>query len=100
MKNANKSNNNLIHACKSNFKVKEIGLRPGEKLHEDMLAETELPFTKEVSSNLLAVLPQYTHKSHSYENSYTGLEFNSSLHLSQNVDDLVGLIEFGLEIAN
>jgi len=85
---------------KSNFKVKEIGLRPGEKLHEDMLAETELPFTKEVSSNLLAVLPQYTHKSHSYENSYTGLEFNSSLHLSQNVDDLVGLIEFGLEIAN
>ena len=46
-------------------KVKMIGLRPGEKIHEDMLAKTELDFTYHATDNLLAVLPQYTHKNHS-----------------------------------
>ncbi len=31
-----------------------MGLRPGEKLHEDMLAETELPFTYKVDGINLA----------------------------------------------
>lgn len=81
------------------LKVKIIGLRPGEKLHEDMLSKTELPFTMEVSDNLLAVLPQYTHKNHSYNIKYNGKEFNSSLHLSENTCQLMELIKSGLKIA-
>ena len=76
------------------------GLRPGEKLHEDMLAKTELDFTYEVTNKLLTVLPQYTNKRHSFKTKYKGLEFNSSLHNNDNVDDLVKIIKKGLEDAN
>ena len=75
-----------------------IGIRPGEKLHEDMLAKTELEFTMQPSDKLLSILPQYTNKNHKYDKKYNGLEFNSSLHNNDNVDDLVNLIQKGLEI--
>ena len=75
-----------------------IGIRPGEKLHEDMLAKTELEFTMQPSDKLLSILPQYTNKNHKYDKKYDGLEFNSSLHNNDNVDDLVNLIQKGLEI--
>ena len=77
-----------------------MGMRPGEKFHEDMLAKTELDFTYEVSDKLLTVLPQYTNRKHSFQNKYKGLEFNSSLHNNDNVDDLVKIIKKGLEDAN
>ena len=38
----------LIKAIAPKCKIVNIGIRPGEKLHEDMLAETELPFTFKV----------------------------------------------------
>jgi UDP-N-acetylglucosamine 4,6-dehydratase len=74
-----------------------MGLRPGEKLHEDMLAETELPFTYKVDDiNLLCVRPQYTNREHNNKwNKYTGPHFNSALHVSDEVSDLVGLIQRG-----
>ena len=75
-----------------------MGIRPGEKLHEDMLAKTELEFTMQPSDKLLSILPQYTNKNHKYDKKYDGLEFNSSLHNNDNVDDLVNLIQKGLEI--
>ena len=75
-------------------------MRPGEKFHEDMLAKTELDFTYQVSDKLLTVLPQYTNCKHSFEKKYEGLEFNSSLHNNNNVDDLVKIIKRGLEDAN
>ena len=75
-------------------------MRPGEKFHEDMLAKTELDFTYEATSKLLTVLPQYTNRNHSYKNKYTGLEFNSSLHNNDNIDDLVKIIKRGLNDAN
>ena len=74
-----------------------MGLRPGEKLHEDMLARTELPYTYSVpGKNLLCVRPQYTKKSYSGWEKYEGVEFNSSLHRSSDVKVLVSLIEKGL----
>jgi len=75
-----------------------IGLRPGEKLHEDMLAETELPFTYKVSGiNLLQIRPQYTHKTYQNFEKYNGPEFNSSLWVKEDIEELKALIEKGLK---
>lgn len=74
------------------------GLRPGEKLHEDMLAETELDFTYEVeNTNLLQIRPQYTNKTYQNFKKYTGPQFNSKLWVNDNVNELINLIETGLE---
>ena len=79
-----------------------MGFRPGEKLHEDMLAATELPFAYKVPGiNLLSVRPQYTRRTcRSPWESYDGPEFNSALHMSHDVEELVHLIERGLADAN
>jgi len=77
----------------------EIGMRPGEKFHEDMLAKTELKFTMQPSDKLLCILPQYTHKKHIYDTKYEGLEFNSSLHNNDNIDDLIDLINRSIKEA-
>lgn len=74
-----------------------VGIRPGEKLHEDMLAVTELPFTYKVPEiNLLQIRPQYTNKTHQDWNRYDGREFNSSLYLTNDVESLVELINRGI----
>jgi len=86
-----------------------VGMRPGEKFHEDMIAKTELPFTyhsqflpgftTEHCNRLLCVLPQYTSKVYNLEK-YTGPEFNSGIFLNHDVDYLLNLINKGLENAN
>lgn len=84
------------------FEYEIIGLRPGEKLHEDMLAETELPFTYKVDDiNLLCVRPQYTNRKHNTKwQQYTGPHFNSSLHVSSDVPELVSLVNRGTNETN
>ena len=77
--------------------TKVVGLRPGEKLHEDMLADTELPFTHQVDGiNLLQIRPQYTKKIYQNFKKYDGPCFNSQLWVKDNVDHLVSLIKSGI----
>lgn len=73
-----------------------MGMRPGEKIHEDMLAETELPFTYEVDDRLMVVIPQYTRKNYSYNKKYLGKHYNSSLHLCHDINALADLINDGI----
>ena len=87
------------HLHGQSFEYEMMGLRPGEKLHEDMLAETELPFTYKVDGiNLLCVRPQYTKRNHNNVwKKYDGPHFNSALHVSDDVTGLVSLINRGTE---
>jgi len=78
-------------------KTEIVGLRPGEKLHEDMLARTELEFTYSVpESNLLQIRPQYTKKYYQEFQPYKGPEFNSKLWVSTDLKELINLIKTGL----
>jgi len=85
-----------ITGKKANTKI--VGLRPGEKLHEDMLAKTELDFTYEVPGiNLLQIRPQYTNKNYQNWEKYNGPEFNSALWVKEDIKELKVLIEEGLK---
>tara|TARA_R110000782_G_scaffold111311_5_gene201043 strand:- start:3322 stop:4311 length:990 start_codon:yes stop_codon:yes gene_type:complete len=98
MENIIKSVGKIMNIDKLDYDV--VGMRPGEKLHEDMLASTELDFTYQVTDKLLTVLPQYTKTNHTYTDKYEGLEFNSSLHNNDNIGDLITIIKNGLNDAN
>jgi len=47
---------------------------------------------------LMVVTPQYTNKEHTYNKRYEGLEYNSSLHLDNDVSSLRKIIEVGVGI--
>ena len=83
-----------------NVNYQIVGMRPGKKLHEDMLGASELDFTytSKYDSNLLTILPQYTKKEFNLFK-YEDREFNSSLYLESNISNLVELIKKGLSDA-
>ena len=81
------------------IKYKVTGMRPGEKVHEDMLADTELPYTYQAGKNLLVVVPQYTRKSHKCGKKYDGSKFNSALHINNDFKELTSLIIRGTSMS-
>jgi len=101
--------NTLSKKLDKKIKFNIIGMRPGEKFHEDMIAQTELPFTykskfldgftTEHCNRLLCVIPQFTNKTYPLEK-YDGPEFNSSMFLNYDTNYLLKLINKGLQDAN
>lgn len=99
----------LSQITSKEIKYNIVGMRPGEKFHEDMIAKTELPFTyhsefldgftTDHCNQLLCVIPQYTHKQYNLKK-YNGLEFNSGIFLKHDIDYLTKLINKGLQDAN
>lgn len=88
----------LEHITGKTANTEVVGLRPGEKLHEDMLAKTELDFTYQVDGiNLLQIRPQYTNKTYQDFEKYTEPHFNSELWVKDDIDELIELIERGLK---
>jgi hypothetical protein len=91
------------------IKYNVVGMRPGEKFHEDMIAKTELSFTYESKfldgfttehcNRLLCVIPQFTHKEYPLKK-YDGPEFNSGIFLNYDKEYLINLINKGLQDAN
>jgi UDP-N-acetylglucosamine 4,6-dehydratase len=47
----------LVKALDANAKIHEIGLRPGEKLHEEMISEEDLVRTYSINDRRLVVFP-------------------------------------------
>lgn len=100
--------NSIGEIAKKNIIYNITGMRPGEKIHEDMIAATELPFTYHsefplnYTSNycnmLLCVLPQYSKKDYKLEK-YKGKEFSSALFINTDKDKLYNLISKGLHDA-
>lgn len=94
--------------AKKEIKYDVIGMRPGEKLHEDMIAATELPFTyhsefplgytSAYCHQLLCVLPQYTNKKYDLRK-YEGTEFSSALFVNRDLEHLYNLLTKGLHDA-
>jgi len=92
-----------------NVEYEVIGMRPGEKLHEDMIIKTELPFTyyskfmegfsTDHCNKLLCIIPQYSNKIYNLEK-YDGLEFNSSMFLNNDENHLSFIINKGLKSTN
>lgn len=76
------------------------GMRPGEKLAEDMLSETEIPLAKKIDGkNVVAIFPQYyTINPVKYSFCpYTGIRLNSDSCLVDDINQLVDLIQRGLK---
>jgi UDP-N-acetylglucosamine 4,6-dehydratase len=56
----------LINAYNPNFELKEIGIRPGEKLHEEMVSSEEWMRTEELDNFFLIGSENINEEQHSY----------------------------------
>lgn len=67
------------------------GMRPGEKLHEDMISEHEALRTYWLTSKTLAILPETKQREYGYE-IYKGKPLNSAYNLSEDLNLIASYI--------
>ena len=83
-------------------KTRIIGMRPGEKYHEDMITEVEMNLSFKIDDmDVVMIKPQYydvTPTKYSIS-PYTGKRLVSSQCLNPNIDDLVSLISRGFTLS-
>jgi FlaA1/EpsC-like NDP-sugar epimerase len=96
----------LYPEINSKSQYKMVGMRPGEKLHEDLIADTEVPMTYYDDDNhMLCVFPQiFDINNVNFYNftkcvDCTPVATNSDAKLSHNKDELYSLIIRGIQIA-
>ncbi|MBA2938490.1 polysaccharide biosynthesis protein [Paenibacillus sp. CGMCC 1.16610] len=71
--------------------VKDVGIRPGEKLHEVLISSHEIPFTYQYNEKYFVILPAnatpslYDHYSHLPKTTFTQYASNDSLMTSQEI---------------
>lgn len=83
--------------------VKIMGIRPGEKLHEDMLSEPEIPLSTVHFTPGPESIVRITSQVNTNESSgrpYTGKPMNTSLNINRDLDELEALIKRGLSETN
>lgn len=79
-----------------NIKYNIIGMRPGEKIHENLLTKSECRFAYYVTKKLLAVIPSYTTKKYSFNNEYKGSPLKSNLNPNDNINYIKKIINEGV----
>jgi UDP-N-acetylglucosamine 4,6-dehydratase len=78
------------------YAIKDIGVRPGEKLHEDMLAVTEVPNAWLIKdSDIIALLSSHIKRPASFYEKYDGPILNTSIDINKDMDELKSLIVRG-----
>jgi len=79
------------HYQKPNHPIQVIGIRPGEKIHEVLISEEEIPRTKILSDDYL-IVPQFTEVPEEYGNIKKRITFGQTDHLQA--------IDFGEEYSS
>lgn len=75
------------------------GMRPGEKIHEDMVGESEMDRCHQLENGNLVILPEYYNVDLKYNtNKYTGVRLNSAYYVNTNLDSLVSLLKRSLDV--
>jgi len=78
------------------FKYNISGWRGVEKLHESFLTPEEMSRTYYIRDDLVCVTPPNTRPPHYAKKKYDGPMLSSNIMLSDNIDELVELIKYGL----
>jgi len=79
------------------LKIENVGKRPGEKVHEDLMSPLELENTF-VIGDLLVILPEVTRRRYSYRQKYEGARMNSEWHVDKDPQRILDLLKRGMNL--
>ncbi|MCK4349084.1 MAG: SDR family NAD(P)-dependent oxidoreductase [Thermoplasmatales archaeon] len=79
------------------LETEEIGKRPGEKFHEDLIMPIELDRTYDIN-DLLVVIPELSRREYTYKKKYDGPAMNSEFFVEHNHDKILKIIKQGIRL--